>query len=500
LKTGGADEETKEETAKPEEGKSEYEERLKKSYEEFMSLVERESKKEIPMPPPKRQTEGPQLIRELFRQTPSIEAEMNKVQSGIKSVEAIQFSNSYNPVPPYRRMVGDLFYLVVKTVDSGEHGITCSVNGFYRNDNVEKQHFSPGPSTTRSPCLSYTLVGCLYQLSPSFGKNLEKYFNSILATEPYFLTQLPLTAQGTFSWIVPDSQVLPSNGKLANSADETTLVPLFGLDPRGVRDWNEEFQVVKDFPKETLMQRIQRDRAVAKVYNDFLEAAVKGAVAIVGGNLTPLNPNEASRQQVFVYNQIFFSFAVDLVDDAPFRDLTSLENNPSFTQANHDLLGLRALQILDCEGLHVLATTIVNYRGHRVIAQSIIPGILNNNDLASLAEYGSVDEHKTIYAGEEFHNLMKKVCGEQLSLKTCRVVDGTGKEVEIAGSVEVKGIRGTDKRCYLVDLQGLTPRDLNYADEEKHHTCLLRPELLLLFQRTRNIEYATSKMSELPKP
>jgi hypothetical protein len=67
LKTGGADEETKEETAKPEEGKSEYEERLKKSYEEFMSLVERESKKEIPMPPPKRQTEGPQLIRELFR-------------------------------------------------------------------------------------------------------------------------------------------------------------------------------------------------------------------------------------------------------------------------------------------------------------------------------------------------------------------------------------------------------------------------------------------------
>lgn len=201
-----------------------------------------------------------------------------------------------------------------------------------------------------------------------------------------------------------------------------------------------------------------------------------------------------------MYNQIFFSFAVDLVDDAPFRDLTSLENNPSFTQANHDLLGLRALQILDCEGLHVLATTIVSYRGHRVIAQSIIPGILNNNDLASLAEYGSVDEHKTIYAGEEFHTLMKKVCGEQLSLKTCKVVDGTDKEVEIAGSVEVKGIRGTDKRCYLVDLQGLTPRDMNYPDQEKHHTCLLRPELLLLFQRTRNIEYATSKMSEMPKP
>jgi protein TIF31 len=186
-------------------------------------------------------------------------------------------------------------------------------------------------------------------------------------------------------------------------------------------------------------------------------------------------------------------------DDSPFRDLTSLENNPSFTQANHDLLGLRALQILDSDKLHVLATTIVSYKGHRVIAQSIIPGILNNNDLASLAEYGSVDEHKTIYSKEDFHELMKKLCNDHLSLRTVKVLDSANQEVEIAGSVEVKGIRGTDKRCYLVDLQGLTPRDMNYPDQEKHHTCLLRPELLLLFQRTKNIEYAQAKMGDINK-
>jgi len=80
---------------------------------------------------------------------------------------------------------------------------------------------------------------------------------------------------------------------------------------------------------------------VIKVYNDFLEAAVKGAVAIVQGNLTALNPNEPEKQQVFVYNYIFFSFAVDLPEE--FRDLTSSENNPSFTQANHDIMGLRTL-------------------------------------------------------------------------------------------------------------------------------------------------------------
>jgi Clustered mitochondria len=76
---------------------------------------------------------------------------------------------------------------------------------------------------------------------------------------------------------------------------------------------------------------------------------------------------------------------------------------------------------------------------------------LNNNDLTSLAEYGSVDENKTIYASENFHNLMKKVC-EHMNIKVNKVIDGSGKEVEIAGSVEVKGIKGTDKRNYLVDL------------------------------------------------
>jgi len=43
-----------------------------------------------------------------------------------------------------------------------------------------------------------------------------------------------------------------------------------------------------------------------------------------------------------------------------------------------------------------------------VTAQSIIPGILNNNDLASLAEYGTVDDKKQeIKRTDEFHDLMK---------------------------------------------------------------------------------------------
>lgn len=119
------------------------------------------------------------------------------------------------------------------------------------------------------------------------------------------------------------------------------IVPLFGLDPKQMRDWNEEFQVVQGFPANDFMQRMQKTRAVAKIYNDFVESATKGAQAIVEGKLTSLNPNEPLKQQVFVYNQIFFSFATDTPLD--FSDMTSAEQSPSFTQANHDLTSLNQL-------------------------------------------------------------------------------------------------------------------------------------------------------------
>jgi len=47
---------------------------------------------------------------------------------------------------------------------------------------------------------------------------------------------------------------------------------------------------------------------------------------------------------------------------------------------------------------------------------------------------------------------MSKVA-DALDIKVNKVVDPSdGKTVEIAGSIEVKGIRGSDKRPYVVDL------------------------------------------------
>jgi protein TIF31 len=77
-----------------------------------MAIIDKESKKEMPLP----QKSGQSPLQELFRNP--ISTEMNKV-SHVKCLESLQFS-TFNPVPPYRRLAGDLFYLVVKTLDHGD--------------------------------------------------------------------------------------------------------------------------------------------------------------------------------------------------------------------------------------------------------------------------------------------------------------------------------------------------------------------------------------------
>jgi protein TIF31 len=44
--------------------------------------------------------------------------------------------------------------------------------------------------------------------------------------------------------------------QVSDQAAITDVVnPLYGLDPRGIRDWNEEYQLIKDFPMDGLPQR-----------------------------------------------------------------------------------------------------------------------------------------------------------------------------------------------------------------------------------------------------
>ena len=75
------------------------------------------------------------IFKDLFSGPISL-GSLNRIKH-LKCVESIQFSSN-NPVSDQRKIQGDLFYLTVRTLENPayEHGITCNVGGFYRNDST----------------------------------------------------------------------------------------------------------------------------------------------------------------------------------------------------------------------------------------------------------------------------------------------------------------------------------------------------------------------------
>lgn len=59
-----------------------------------------------------------------------------------------------------------------------------------------------------------------------------------------------------------------------------------------------------------------------------------------------------------------------------FKQEGGQELSPTVSTSNCDLRNLKILHKLDITGMKVLNTALIDYRGERIIAQSLIPGIL----------------------------------------------------------------------------------------------------------------------------
>ena len=163
---------------------------------------------------------------------------------------------------------------------------------------------------------------------------------------------------------------------------------------------------------------------------------------------------------------------------------------------NHDLRSLKFLWNLEIEGLSNIASAVVDYRGHRVLCQSIIPGILNQTP-EHTAKYGSIDEGQTINTDPEFHQLMEQVCSK-LALSDSYLLDQEGAEKHIWGALDTKGIKGSDQRLYFLEAARLTPRDTNFVGDQYSY-CLVRPELVDLYikkQHNAELERRSQQLLE----
>lgn len=381
--------------------------------------------------------------------------------------------------------------------------LSACPKGFFVNQSTDDE-FNPRPSNPSYLC--HSLIDLLSQISPAFRRSFSQMQKKRTQRHPFERVATPYQV---YVWAAPT---------LEHTMDairaEDTFSSKLGYEehiPGQTRDWNEELQTTRELPRKTLPERLLRERAIFKVHSDFVTAATRGAMAVIDGNVMAINPGEDAKMQMFIWNNIFFSLGFDVRDH--YKELGG--DAAAYVAPRNDLHGVRVYSAVDIEGLYTLGTVVIDYRGYRVTAQSIIPGILEREQEQSVV-YGSIDFGKTVLSHPKYLELLNKA-GQHLKILPHSVLNSKEEAVELCSSVECKGIIGNDGRHYILDLLRTFPPDVNFLKldevelskevkekgfpiEHKHKLSCLRQELLEAFVEDRYvmfIKYAAFHLQQL---
>ncbi|KAF2476871.1 uncharacterized protein BDR25DRAFT_41781 [Lindgomyces ingoldianus] len=423
-----------------------------------------------------------------------------------KTIKSISVS-PWNPPPYHLRSKGHLLYLQLTTNEGDQHHITAHVGGFYVNKSSNTK-FDPFPRPAPKDYSAHSLLTLISKASPSF----ESSFKSLLEhnAKKDLLTIFQLSnAIPANPWLVP----APNSSHTVHQADlartqESYLIS--GVDStETLRDWNEEFQSTREMPKEAVHDRVFRERLTSKLFADYNEAATRGAMLVARGEIAPLNPTEAKDAQIFVYNNIFYSFGADGVGTFG----TEGGDEAARVAVGKDVVGVRTVNNFDIQGLFTSGTVVVDYLGKRIVGQSIVPGIFKQRDPGEhQIDYGAVEGKEIVADDKTFVPLFEQL-SKALRVKKHPVWDKDNVRHELEGSVETKGLIGTDGRRYALDLYRLTPLDVSWVEEywsepgkdgeakpkEKdypHRMATLRPELVESYGRLKLRDYIKIELAK----
>ncbi|KAJ8609085.1 hypothetical protein MRB53_039284 [Persea americana] len=386
-----------------------------------------------------------------------------------KTIKSLSLS-SWNPPPYHLRSRGHLLYLQVTTNEGEQHQITSHVTGFYLNKSSNSK-FDPSPRTSPKSVSAHSLLSLLLRISPSFDssfKALQDYNGQSEALALYQLTNAIQQVRGLSLHRPTKSDCHVSD--LCRTQESYLLVGAANAET--LRDWNEEIQTTRELPRETVQDRVFRERVISKLFADFNEAAVQGAVLVARGEVQPLNAMETEDGHIFVYNNVFYSYGADGVG--------------SFTN----------------EGGHEAARVAVS----KDVIGSIVPGIFKQKEAGEQSiDYGGVEGKDVVADNPAFVPLFQRL-SRAMRLKKHPVWDKEGKRWDLEASVESKGLLGTDGRKYLLDLYRLTPLDVSWIEEHwkgaagaeegqnggegyPHRLTTLRAELVDAFWRSKLRDY-----------
>ncbi|KAF1761191.1 hypothetical protein GCK72_009445 [Caenorhabditis remanei] len=404
----------------------------------------------------------------------------------------------FNPPPGPRKLRGDVLYIDLTTVENRVYHVTCCTRGFYVN-NSQDGKFDPTTSNSNR-----TVYQSVIELLQNVSSGFKKVYPQILKRrqDKSLVERLP-TSYPVSTWV---ANPLRPDGYSSDSLRAVELTEPFRVGfedhmPGLLRDWNEELQTTFEMPRKSVSDRAIRDRSYFKIHADYVNAASRGVQSILDGNILAINPGEDKKTHMFIWNNIFFSLGFDVRDH--YKELGG--DAAAFAATSTDLQGVRAFSTLEDPKLNTLGMAIFDYRGYRVTAQSIIPGILEREQEQSVV-YGSIDFGKTVVSDEKYHGLLEEAA-QQLKMLPHTVLsekDGVEQEMKLYTSYEAKGIVGNDGRKYVLDLLRSMPPDVHYLDDARvsetakqlgyprtfpHKLSALRRELVDLFCESRLVMF-----------
>ncbi|GAC97604.1 hypothetical protein PHSY_005190 [Pseudozyma hubeiensis SY62] len=446
---------------------------------------------------------------------------------------------SWNPPPQHCKLNGHLLYLQVGTLEGEVIFVTASTHGFYVNRSSGAR-FDPSPRPAGQDFASCSLFDLLCGFSPLFLSSFSKLFNDPLSSRDYF-SAVPVTnALPAFPWLARNH---------AHSADPLRSQAAFLLTGaasadtlEGTRDWNDELQSARELPRTTLPERLMRDRVLNRIYSEFTLAAARAIPKVAAGEVQAMNPMDKRDAQMFIVNNLFISKGADGVELYPHMG----GDEAAHVAVGKDVQGVKTLNSLDVGGLCLLGTIVVDWKGERWVAQSVVPGLFRRRDDAeegAEADGESVevadkktpdskdglpakadlnDDTQVVYGGVEgpevirdnaaFHKLFNQVA-QTLHLNEHQVEDAKGNKHPLWLSVDSKGLRGADGRRYVLDLARLNPVDINWLENDlvgaihgaaassdetpryPHRMTLLRPELLEIYWDSEFRKWARAKLA-----
>lgn len=247
-------------------------------------------------------------------------------------------------------------------------------------------------------------------------------------------------------------------------------------------DWNEQFQTLLDLAEDTPEAKLFKYSSLSHVAKDFTYAAELCARVIINElnvpvplkTIKPLQSQHGTAGGTkFQSCSILFKLATD------HHNLYG-GIRPAQKACGHELKSMAAY--FDCRipGLHVPLSCLIDYRGHRMLALSILP--IDRQTL----RYGSDDGGRTVHDDQPL--LAKKLREAAALLNLAPHLAGVYEQKFLYSACDVEGHQGRDGRNYIVDFaRGFppetprvplpnTPQAQRYRGSHLYR--LLRPELV----------------------